>query len=422
MAAFALADTHTASSCSSADIQTAVSAASAGDFVEIPACSCGAASFTGPVTTSLDDLTIYGQGQANTCLEKTNDDDVEMFEITGGAANFEWYGITLQGPDCSAGGQVEDQHALELLGSVTGFNIHDSTFRCVGDGVYINGNGTVVEGVIYDNTFELISAAGGGYGVGVDGASDDAAWIPGMTTAVYIEDNYFTQYRHCVASIDSSRYVFRFNECYDVEETHNPDVQDIDAHGLTSDPDGSCCFEIYETYVHESVSQGWAGINIRGGDGVIFNMIVEDRPDKIVLDQDQGCSEGGYPYPDQTLELYVFNMTGDGDDIRDECTSVHPDQDYWAEDPSFDGTSGIGVGTAASMPSTCTPGVAYWATDEGEWNSLQAGPDGRLYKCTSMDTWEVYYTPYTYPHPARASGGSGVVDTESPIFDGLIVR
>ena len=22
-----------------------------------------------------------------------------------------------------------------------------------------------------------------------------------------------------------------------------------------------------------------------------------------------------------------------------------------------------------------------------------------LYKCTSTDTWEVYYTPYAYPHP-----------------------
>jgi len=26
---------------------------------------------------------------------------------------------------------------------------------------------------------------------------------------------------------------------------------------------------------------------------------------------------------------------------------------------------------------------------------------GTLYKCTSTNKWEPYYTPYTYPHPLR---------------------
>lgn len=66
----------------------------------------------------------------------------------------------------------------------------------------------------------------------------------------------------------------------------------------------------------------------------------------------------------------------------------------------WNGTVGVGVGVVAFRPSTCTTGVAYWATDEGEWDSTNgATADGRLYKCTATDTWTLFYTPYTYPHP-----------------------
>ena len=48
-----------------------------------------------------------------------------------------------------------------------------------------------------------------------------------------------------------------------------------------------------------------------------------------------------------------------------------------------------------------TTGVASWKTNEGNWDSIQAGADGVLYKCTSTNTWTLYYTPYTYPHPLQ---------------------
>lgn len=98
-------------------------------------------------------------------------------------------------------------------------------------------------------------------------------------------------------------------------------------------------------------------------------------------------------------------------------------RDYFLEDETFDGTTGVGVGPIASRPATCifneTTGVgpAYWATDEGEWDSTNgATPDGKMYTCTADDTWTPRYgdpgnangehgatagLPYPFPHPLR---------------------
>jgi hypothetical protein len=71
----------------------------------------------------------------------------------------------------------------------------------------------------------------------------------------------------------------------------------------------------------------------------------------------------------------------------------------------FNGTTGMGFGTVANRPTTCTTstetafgagaaGVGYFATD--------VGSQGTLYTCSATNTWTVYYTPYTYPHPLVA--------------------
>ncbi len=77
----------------------------------------------------------------------------------------------------------------------------------------------------------------------------------------------------------------------------------------------------------------------------------------------------------------------------------------------FDGTVGCGWGTLANRPTTCTVGVAYFVTDQGSWNHSisnpygvqQNGANGVLYKATATNTWTLYYTPYTYPHPLNTS-------------------
>jgi hypothetical protein len=67
---------------------------------------------------------------------------------------------------------------------------------------------------------------------------------------------------------------------------------------------------------------------------------------------------------------------------------IQANRDYYAYTASFTGASGVGSGLLANRPATCTPKVAYWATDSRT-----------LYQCTAANTWTSYYTPYTYPHP-----------------------
>jgi hypothetical protein len=110
----------------------------------------------------------------------------------------------------------------------------------------------------------------------------------------------------------------------------------------------------------------------------------------------------------QKAPLYVWNNNGNGGvempfEVLGFCSlnllHIQENRDYYNYTGSFNGTSGVGMGTLAIRPSTCTVGAAYWATDQGSWN--QNGEDGVLYKCTATNLWEKYYEPFTYPHPLR---------------------
>jgi hypothetical protein len=91
---------------------------------------------------------------------------------------------------------------------------------------------------------------------------------------------------------------------------------------------------------------------------------------------------------------------------RQSTKHIVANRDYYTYRAPFDGTAGVGEGPLANRPITCSPGVGYWATDQGEWNSKRAGADGQLYMCSAVNTWSVYYIPFSYPHPLQGAGGT----------------
>jgi hypothetical protein len=145
------------------------------------------------------------------------------------------------------------------------------------------------------------------------------------------------------------------------------------------------------------------------GDGfAIYKLLVAlDQPgrgkgDLLAGNPPYNTVTGGSNWPHQALEpIYAWNNAINGVPVKVGSTypTLQENRDYYNQTDAFDGTVGVGVGLLADRPKTCTPGVAYWATDQGKWDSTHSGPDGQLYVCTEPNTWSLYYKPYTYPHP-----------------------
>lgn len=105
-----------------------------------------------------------------------------------------------------------------------------------------------------------------------------------------------------------------------------------------------------------------------------------------------------YEWNDNISGATVFHGT-----VGSDTAKIIANRDYYTQTSSFNGSSGTGVGVLSARPSSCTPNVAYWATDTNT-----------LYKCTATNTWSAYYRPYTYPHPLTQSLSAGSGTAPAP--------
>jgi hypothetical protein len=112
-----------------------------------------------------------------------------------------------------------------------------------------------------------------------------------------------------------------------------------------------------------------------------------------------------YEWDDSASPLYHGNVGSDtlrtiaNRDWYTDGSNGTPHVQTSATSP-FNGTSGVGFGTLADRPASCTPYVGYFATDQGSWNtSGNSFGQGELFVCTAVNTWSLHYTPYAYPHP-----------------------
>ena len=314
--------------------------------------------------------------------------------------------------------------------------------------VIVNG---AVNGVVYENVFTDVSGSVFSYGYDSQGWSTFTRQY-GQSDNLFIEDNIMNfTYDAGTGGTDHGQgapgYVFRYNT-FDLSNTVGGFIFEI--HGLqtmaiTSGyncPSGcgySNC-DVIPGSCDESVDscEQWSTIKSEYyGNSVIntpyLNSIMAHRGSWLMMFDNQISSPGSTPpitynqyscdscqspstpaYSQHVQNSYIFNNLYNGVNVpmtkgSDFCAdasigtpyTITENVDYWNYNPSFNGATGMGRGILANRPATCTTGVGYWATDQGEWNSDNPGSDGQFYKCISNNNWQLYYTPYTYPHPLR---------------------
>ena len=136
--------------------------------------------------------------------------------------------------------------------------------------------------------------------------------------------------------------------------------------------------------------------------------------------------QGGLSGESQTSNFDSPGIAADRNYFTD--NSLGSPQPQTSPTSPFNGTSGVGYGTLANRPPTCTPnslpgvpGVGYFATDQGSWNTSGNGfGQGTFYVCSPSGAWVAQYglnnstgQPYTYPHPL-VNGNSTTTSIPDP--------
>lgn len=280
-------------------------------------------------------------------------------------------------------------------------------------------------GVVDNNVFESCK-----YPIKADTGTDCSWWEhenfdPGTEdNCLYFEDNIFLGVGDLITDCQfSGRYVYRYN---DITVTANL-YPLFDMHGNQTGTAGMCaCFggEIYGNNIAGNYDITF--LDHRGGQAFVFyNNFVSKKQVSIQVREEYPDSGNPPPFspdgqPQHISESYYWNnrvnYTGTLFDIFKE-TQVgdvpRANRDYFTDarigGNIFDGTSGVGSGTLANRPTTCTTGVGYWVTDQSVTDlsgKVGVNPDsalmGILYRATATNTWAEYYTPLPYPHPLRS--------------------
>jgi len=306
-------ETRVATSCEEAAVREQAASATAGTTVFIPAGDCD---WSDRQVSFAPGVHVRGAGRDRTILRR------------GGRMPDAFNGLLRLRCGTGTAGSVADLalvgNALEddldngiwVDGACVDFTIRD--IRATGfsnAGVQVRGYGQ--RGVIYRS--DLIAnyrCVGGcyGYGVVVYGGAVPNSTTPmpplalGTREAVFVEDSYFADNRHSIASNQGSRYVFRHKTALTTARTRNFCM--LDAHGAEdTDEHGSRSVEIYANYlrVDTSAMQTSEAIVLRGGDGVVFDNLMPWSPYEARL-LNEVCT-GTYPLHDQIMALYLWNNT-----------------------------------------------------------------------------------------------------------------
>jgi len=402
------ANTLLATTCSRAAVASAVANATYGDTVVVPNGTCPWSS----ALTITKGISLVGGGSSQTTIQSGAIGSFMLIynpDATSVSTNakFEVSGFTFDMANTGDAGIWINNTSATPISRVL---IHDNIFKNMNAGntsldpacLRLGENGDVY-GVAYSNIFQDCKIVGENYG-NYQTSWNTTAFNYGSANNFYWEDNTMTGNSTFHYAGHGGRYVTRFNTY-----TFNSGTWEVvwDMHGnQPSGVYGTMGCEHYNNII--SLVGGTTVVDHRGGQCVIFNNAVTGSSGTWQVREEYGDSidPTTNPEPQRVSDSYYFRNTVNGSnqgvaETQDCCNAIAANQQYWNYTTSFNGTVGVGSGLLSARPSTCTAGVGYWATDQGEWNSKHPGADGQLYKCTG-NAWTLYYLPYPYPHPLRA--------------------
>ncbi len=230
----------------------------------------------------------------------------------------------------------------------------------------------------------------------------------------YYEDNiiYLGPYGSSNEGGLGGRYCVRYNTFHNVGGSGVQPWFDMHGNMGTSGNLSTMGAEIYGNVIYTG-NMSLTFFDHRGGRLIAYNNTAYDvrgingaKAREEYLDSLNPPAANPAGQPQHVSDSYYWNHVANGSVIYDYhisqtldyggTTGVVPRWDVhcFKQVQKFDGSSGVGVGPLAQRPGYCTTeGVAWWATDE---NKLYRWHNG---------AWELYYTPYTYPHPLRTTMG-----------------
>lgn len=401
------------------NINTAVTAASEGDTVRIPA---GTFRLDQTVTITKK-ISLQGFGIDTTILyrdESISDATLEgwgpmfLFNINSDRnSKVSISKITFKGQIPSVvtgdGGSMAADIGVKIVNAVD-FVVHNCKFYGFGDtGLQIRHKDYLARGLVFKCQFYNNSKGtlglGLGYGLCIYG--EGLRWVDGIQlgdrNAIYVEDCYFERSRHEVASAGGAQMVIRYSQFRKhiaVKNAHCIDTHQDRGPGNGTNTYGTRRYEIYGNSIINTTYYGGVtpvvnpvcddsiqerAIGILNGDGVVFNDTVSGYRFAIGVKQ-QESTIAAYPYSGQVgyASGQRFGSSHSGDGRKGEG-----DLYYWGiVFTAFSNTcGGTGLALFYNYDAVANGGTGVYLVDNRDYHQNTIKPN---------------YKPYPYPHPRRA--------------------